>query len=97
VTRPLLFTPSNAARRIGGPSRIGPQPRVFPWGVRWRENGRRTSKSGFRSKSAALAYYRDEIRRRLLGTSSVDPGMTLEAFIALYLAGRDNISPNIAG
>lgn len=65
------------------------------WGVRWRENGQRRHQAGFTSKSAALAYFRDEIRPRLAGASSIDPSMTLERFTEVYLASRgDEISPN---
>ena len=77
------------AEQRGGAFRSG-----SGWGVRWREGGQRTSKSGFKSKSAALAYYRDLVRPRLTGASSVDPCMTLEAFAALYLEGRDDIGQN---
>jgi hypothetical protein len=35
------------------------------WGLRWYENGRRRFRSGFGSKTAALAYFREELAPRL--------------------------------
>ncbi len=56
------------------------------WGVRWLQDGHRHHQSGFRSKSAALAHFRDEVRPRLDVASSVDPSTTLADFVELYLA-----------
>ncbi len=59
------------------------------WGVRWYENGRRPRKAGFSSKSAALTHYRDDIRPRLRGDSSIDARRTtLADFTTLYLAAH---------
>lgn len=78
------------AEQRGGAFRSG-----SGWGVRWRENGQRTSKSGFKSKSAALAYYRDTVRPRLLGGSSIDAGMTLSEFTELYIEAQSTkVAPN---
>src|ERR1700754_315139 len=57
------------------------------WGIRWREaDGSQPRLTGFPTKTAALAYYRDEIRPRLeRGASSVDGSYTLAAFAELYL------------
>jgi integrase len=57
--------------------------------VRWWENdGKRGHRSGFASKSAGLAYFRDVVRPRLASASSVDPSTTLAAFIDIYLAAH---------
>ena len=58
------------------------------WGVRWVEHNKRRHKSGFASKSAALAYFRDEVRPRLAGASTVDPTITLAEFVDLYLVAH---------
>jgi integrase len=42
------------------------------WGVRWREHGQWRYQSGFRTKTEARAYYRDEVRPRLR-RSAEDP------------------------
>ena len=55
------------------------------WGVRWKENGRRPQKSGFASKSDALRYFRETVAPRLGRASTIDPGITLAAFVDLYL------------
>ena len=66
------------------------------WGVRWWEHdGKRGHRSGFASKSAALAHFRDVVRPRLASASSVDPSTTLTAFIDIYLAAHAlNIEPS---
>ena len=58
------------------------------WGVRWVERGRRRHRSGFLSKSAALVHFRDIVRPRLVGESSIDPSITLAAFVDIYLAAH---------
>ena len=55
------------------------------WGVRWKENGRRPQESGFASKSDALRYFRETVAPRLGRASTIDPGITLAAFVDLYL------------
>ncbi len=64
--------------------------------MRWWENdGKRGHRSGFASKSAALAYFRDVVRPRLASASSVDPSTTLAAFIDIYLAAHAlNVEPS---
>ena len=57
------------------------------WGVRWVEHGKRRHHSGFPSKSAALAHFRDVVRPRLVGASTIDPSITLAEFVELYLDG----------
>ncbi len=64
------------------------------WGVRWVEHGKRCHHSGFPSKSAALAHFRDAVRPRLAGASTIDPSMTFAGFFELYLEGH---APNDAG
>jgi len=55
------------------------------WGLRWYdEHGRRRRRSGFESRSAALAWYRDVERKRMLGQSPVEP-LTLREFSDRYL------------
>lgn len=63
------------------------------WGVRWVEHGKRRHHSGFPSKSAALAHFRDVVRPRLVGASTIDPSITLAEFVELYLDGH---APNVA-
>jgi hypothetical protein len=63
------------------------------WGVRWVEHGKRRHHSGFPSKSAALAHFRDVVRPRLVGASTIDPSITLAQFVELYLDGH---APNVA-
>ena len=63
------------------------------WGVRWVEHGKRRHRSGFPSKSAALAHFRDVVRPRLAGASTIDPSITLAEFAELYLDGH---APNVA-
>ena len=58
------------------------------WGVRWVERGRRRHRAGFPSKSAALVHFRDIVRPRLVGESSIDPSITLAAFVDIYLAAH---------
>src|SRR5690348_2884618 len=58
------------------------------WGVRWREHGQLTRLSGFPTKTAALAHYRDVIRPRL--ERQLEPGLrpdvlTFDALCDLYL------------
>jgi integrase len=56
------------------------------WGLRWYENGGRRFRSGFGSKTAALAYFRDEVAPRLgLGTR---PDLTLTEFAERFLAAH---------
>lgn len=56
------------------------------WGLRWYENGRRRFRSGFGSKTAALAHFRDEVAPRLgLGTR---PDLTLTEFVERFLAAH---------
>jgi integrase len=56
------------------------------WGVRWYENDHRKFRSGFRSKSEALAYFREEIAPRLgLGPR---PDLTLAELIDRFLAAH---------
>src|SRR4051794_37652551 len=61
------------------------------WCLRWYEDGKRRAKRGFRSKSDALAYFRDEVRPRL--ERRLDPALhpevlTFDAFCELYLASH---------
>ena len=63
------------------------------WGLRWVEHGTRRHSSGVSSKSAALAHFRDVVRPRLAGSSTIDPSITLSEFVELYLDGH---APNIA-
>jgi integrase len=54
-------------------------------GVRWIENGKRQHKSGFRSKTEARAWFRDEIAPRLrVGVTTRD--VTLAEHVTRYLA-----------
>ena len=56
------------------------------WGVRYVDQyGRRQRKAGFKSKSAALAFYRDEIRPRLAITPALPGSTTLADFVEIYL------------
>lgn len=57
------------------------------WGVRWYENGRRRFRSGFASKTAALAHFRDEIAPRL-GAGAVRPDLTFAEFAERFLAAH---------
>jgi integrase len=57
------------------------------WGVRWYENSRRRFRSGFTSKTAALAYFRDEIAPRL-GAGQVRPDLTFAEFAERFLAAH---------
>ena len=53
------------------------------WGLRWYdETGRRRRRSGFESRSAALAWFRDVERKRLLGEAP-EP-LTLREFSDRY-------------
>jgi integrase len=62
--------------------RIGPS----RWGLRYYDAaGTRRRKSPFRSKSAALAHYRDVIEPQLRGDPVGLPQLTLAEFIPLYL------------
>ncbi|MCY4088187.1 MAG: site-specific integrase [Actinomycetia bacterium] len=56
------------------------------WGVRYYDrDGTRRRKSGFRSRSEALTYYRDVIRPQIDGLQASQPEITLQAFILKYL------------
>lgn len=57
------------------------------WGVRWYENGHRRFRSGFASKTAALAYFRDEVAPRL-GAGTVRPDLTFAEFAERFLAAH---------
>ena len=58
------------------------------WGVRWRENGTtRRFRSGFKSKSQALAYYRDEVAPRL--GFGVAPDLTFAELVERFLAAHE--------
>jgi integrase len=57
------------------------------WGVRWYENGRRRFRSGFPSKSVALAHFRDEVAPRL-GAPTVRPDLTFAEFAERFLAAH---------
>ncbi len=57
------------------------------WGVRWYERGRRRFRSGFTSKTAALACFRDEIAPRL-GLSTASPDLTFAEFAERFLAAH---------
>jgi integrase len=57
------------------------------WGVRWREHGTRRFRSGFRSKSQAFAYYRDEVAPRL--GIGVAPDLTLADLVERFLAAHE--------
>ncbi len=55
------------------------------WGVRWYENGERRFRSGFASKSAALAYFRDDVGR---DGGMVRSDLTLADFAERFLAAH---------
>lgn len=65
---------------------------VYPtktgYGVRWLQDGRRRHQSGFPTKTAARNHFRDEVAPRLGMATSIDPSITLEAFVKLYLASH---------
>ncbi len=57
------------------------------WGLRYYDaHGARRRKSGFSSKSAALAHFREVIEPQLRGEPAAMPELTLGEFIELYLA-----------
>jgi integrase len=57
------------------------------WGVRWYEHGARRHRSGFKSKSLAFAYYRDEVAPRLgLGTG---PDLTFAELVERFLGAHE--------
>ena len=58
------------------------------FGVRWLEHGKRCRRAGFKSRTEARNYFRDEVRPRLGLSSTIDPKITLEEFIPLYLAAH---------
>jgi integrase len=56
------------------------------WGLRYYDtDGVRRRKSPFRSKSAALAHYRDVIEPELRGEPAAAPELTLAEFVPLFL------------
>ena len=56
------------------------------WGLRYYDaDGVRRRKSPFRSKSAALAHYRDVIEPELRGEPAPAPELTLAEFVPLFL------------
>ena len=57
------------------------------WGVRWYDNGRRRFRSGFASKSAALAHFRDEVAPRLV-TGEVRPDLSFAEFTERFLTAH---------
>jgi hypothetical protein len=69
------------AEQRGQPYRTGRS-----WGLRWYdEDGKRRRRSGFASRSAALAWYRDVESKRMRGeTPTVEP-LTLDEFCDRYL------------
>jgi integrase len=70
-------------------------PNIDRLGLRWVEHGKRRRNAGFASRSAALAHYRDVIRPRLNGASTIDPSITLSAFVDLYLESHAlNVEPS---
>lgn len=70
------------AEQHGQPYKLGPG----RWGLRWYDAaGVRRRKSGFRSRSEALAWFRDVERPRLLGLPETPPDRTLSAFVEEYL------------
>jgi integrase len=57
--------------------------------VRWLENGKRLHQSGFRSRTDARNYFRDEVRPRLdTASTTIDPAINLEDFVKLYLTAH---------
>jgi hypothetical protein len=59
------------------------------YGVRWLENGKRLQQSGFRSRTDARNYFRDEVRPRLdTASTTIDPGINLENFVKIYLTAH---------
>lgn len=59
------------------------------WGVRWYEDGRRRFKSGFETKTAARAYFRDIVAPVLRGEApTAESGdIVLSAYVDAFLAG----------
>ena len=56
------------------------------WGIRWYDRcGVRRRKSGFGSRSEALAYYRDVLRPEILGLAVAQPDITLDELCELFL------------
>jgi len=55
------------------------------WGIRWTEDGKRPRRTGFRTKTEATAWFRDNVAGRLdRGAPSAE--ITYERFCELYLA-----------
>jgi integrase len=70
------------ATQRGSAYRLGPH----RWGLRWRNHdGKRQHKSPFKSKSEALAHYRNVIEPELRGDPPPMPELTLAEFVDLYL------------
>jgi hypothetical protein len=70
------------ATQRGSAYRLGPN----CWGLRWYDaEDKRRRKSPFRSKSAALAHYRDVIEPQLRGEPARAPELTLAELVELYL------------
>src|SRR5690348_15510846 len=69
------------ATQRGQAIRLGPN----RWALRWWDHGHRRRKSPFRSKSAALAHFRDVIEPQLRGDPARRPDLTLSQFTPLFL------------